>query len=77
MDPQPLYNGRQLFITPCYAEATMKWEQNSALQIVLAQPFQGRKVCMDLKDGQIEGGAGQMWHCYDGNPNQRWTVDDW
>lgn len=55
----------------------MRWAQTVALHVVLAQPFQGRTVCMDVKDGAGPGAAVQMWHCYDGSPNQRWTVDAW
>lgn len=32
---------------------------------------------MDLRDGNLNGGAVQLWYCYDGNPNQQWTIESY
>lgn len=32
---------------------------------------------MDLRDGNLNGGAVQIWYCTDGNSNQRWTIEDY
>lgn len=32
------------------------------------------ETCMDLRDGNLNGGAVQIWYCYAGNNNQKWTI---
>lgn len=37
----------------------------------------GTAVCFDVRDGNLNGGAVQIWYCTDANSNQRWNLESY